>query len=94
MHHTFLVNKYNVKKSKVYQKKQNTAPFYLCRSMSLENLNLGSRDDGGILNETQGESQAGVADLVYPQLSRRGLTNPHTSPSPNLELDGNSTPED
>ena len=65
--------------------------------MSLENLNLGSRDDEGLLNETQGESQgSGVADLVYPQLSRRGpgLTNPHTSPSPNLELTGNSTPED
>ena len=64
--------------------------------MSLETLQLVSREDDGILNVNQGESQAGAADLVYPTLTRRGLTNPNVgvSPSPNLELDGNSTPEE
>ena len=58
-----------------------------------------TENQGGIQGENQERNQGSrdpPADLVFPPIARRGMgiTNPSVSPSPNLQLDGNSTPKD
>ena len=107
---TLWVNKHTVAVSNYLKYQILVSKFFRSLSLEALQLDtrddhLLTGNQGGILTENQGgiqgENQGGIqgfrdppADLVYPPIARRGLTNPSVSPSPNLQLDGNSTPED